>query len=134
RRTQSRIGTSFVWQARQMSPADTVWLMTTSPAPLTTSTTPSASSTNVLSCEPYSSAFCAMRPTLGTEPIVVGSYAPLALQSLMTASNTPAYDESGMTASVSCVWSSAPHILPPTRIIAGIEASTITSLGTCRFV
>ena len=29
---------------------------------------------------------------------------------------------------------SAPHILPPARIIAGIEASTITSLGECRLV
>jgi len=41
---------------------------------------------------------------------------------------------SGMTALVSFGLPSAPHILPPMRIIAGIEASTITSLGACRFV
>ncbi len=82
--TQSRTGTSFVWHARQMSPASTSCAMSTSPAAFTTSTRPSRSMRNVLSCEPYSSAFCAMRPTLGTEPIVVGSKAPLAWQSSMT--------------------------------------------------
>jgi hypothetical protein len=35
---------------------------------------------------------------------------------------------------VSCSLPSAPHILPESRIIAGIEASMITSLGTCRLV
>ena len=43
-----------------------------SPARFTTRTVPSTGISNVLSCEPYSSAFCAMRPTLGTEPIVAG--------------------------------------------------------------
>ena len=33
----------------------------------------------VLSCEPYSSAFCAMRPTFGTLPIVAGLSAPCLL-------------------------------------------------------
>ena len=37
-------------------------------------------------------------------------------------------------ASVSCNLASAPHIFPAARIAAGIEASTMTSLGTCRFV
>ena len=45
---------------------------------------PSSGISKVLSCEPYSSAFCAMRPTLGTVPIVAGSNAPLVLQKLMT--------------------------------------------------
>ena len=82
--TQSRTGTSFVWQARQMSPASTSCDSSTSPAAFTTSTRPSRSMRKVLSCEPYSSAFCAMRPTFGTEPIVVGSKAPLAWQSSIT--------------------------------------------------
>jgi hypothetical protein len=50
-----------------------------------TRTTPSALIWKVLSCEPYSSAFCAIRPTFGTLPMVVGSKAPLALQSSITA-------------------------------------------------
>ena len=39
-----------------------------------------------------------------------------------------------MTARVSASWPSGPHILPPPRIIAGIDASMMTSLGTCRLV
>ncbi|MNT95834.1 hypothetical protein D3C72_2377930 [compost metagenome] len=39
-----------------------------------------------------------------------------------------------MTALVSCSLPSAFHIWPESRIIAGIEASTITSLGTWRLV
>ena len=39
-----------------------------------------------------------------------------------------------MTARVSCSSPSGPHMWPEVRIIAGIEASTMTSLGTCRFV
>jgi hypothetical protein len=31
-------------------------------------------------------------------------------------------------------WPSGPHMWPEVRIIAGIEASTMTSLGTCRLV
>ena len=50
-----------------------------------TRTVPSAGIWKVLSCEPYSSAFCAIRPTLGTLPIVAGSNAPFALQSSITA-------------------------------------------------
>ncbi len=46
----------------------------------------------------------------------------------------PAYDESGITARVSASWPSGPHMWPDVRIIAGIEASTITSDGTCRLV
>ena len=46
----------------------------------------------------------------------------------------PAYDESGITARVSASLPSGPHMWPEVRIIAGIEASTITSDGTCRLV
>ena len=98
RRTQSRTGASFTWHARQTSPASTSCCSTTSPARFTTRTVPSTGISNVLSCEPYSSAFWAMSPTLGTEPIVAGSNAPWAWQSSTTAAYTPAYDESGMTA------------------------------------
>ena len=41
--------------------------------------------------------------------------------------------DSGLTALVSFVRPSAPYILPPARIIAGIDASTITSLGEWKF-
>jgi hypothetical protein len=39
-----------------------------------------------------------------------------------------------MTNLASCCWSSAFHICPEVRIAAGIEASMMTSLGTCRLV
>ena len=89
--TQSRMGASWVVQARQMSPAATSWDSSTAPgsAPApsttTTSTVPSAGMRKVLSWLPYSSALRAMRPTLGTEPMVAGSRAPWARQSSMTA-------------------------------------------------
>ena len=39
-----------------------------------------------------------------------------------------------MIAFASCALPAEFHILPPSRIIAGIDASTMTSLGTWRFV
>ena len=54
-------------------------------AGVVTRTTPSRGISNVLSCEPYSSALCAMRPTFDTVPIVFTSNAPFVLQSSMTA-------------------------------------------------
>ena len=39
-----------------------------------------AAISNVLSCEPYSSAFCAISPTFGVVPIVAGSNAPCSRQ------------------------------------------------------
>ena len=39
-----------------------------------------------------------------------------------------------MTAFASRSLPSGPHICPESRIIGGIEASMITSLGTCRLV
>ena len=83
--TQSRIGTSLVWQARQMSPASTSCSSSASPARVDDATVPAAGISKVLSCEPYSSAACAISPTLGTEPMVAGSKAPWARQSSMTA-------------------------------------------------
>ena len=74
--TQSRTGASLVWQARQMSPASTGCSSSVVPAASTTRTVPGAAISKVLSWEPYSSAFCAISPTLGTLPIVVGSNAP----------------------------------------------------------
>jgi hypothetical protein len=78
--TQSRIGASLVWHMRQMSPALTACSISTLPAVVDHAhgdRRPAIS--KVLSCEPYSSAFCAIRPTFGTEPIVAGSNAPLRL-------------------------------------------------------
>ncbi|MNC47275.1 hypothetical protein D3C75_963270 [compost metagenome] len=83
--TQSWIGASLTWHMRKMSPASTFCSRTTWPLLSTTRTTPSALIWKVLSWEPYSSAFCAIRPTFGTLPMVVGSKAPLALQSSMVA-------------------------------------------------
>ena len=88
--TQSLMGASLAWHARQMSPGWTSWDMSTSPAELTTCTVPASVISKVLSWEPYSSAFCAMRPTFGTVPMVVGSYAPFSRQSSITVWYTPA--------------------------------------------
>jgi hypothetical protein len=83
--------------------------------------------------EPYSSAFCAMRPTLGTEPMVAGRGAVLFAE----------VDRRPVDAGVAAVGDdgegvlllpAAFHIWPEVRIIAGMEASTMTSLGTCRLV
>ena len=82
--TQSRTGASLVWHMRQRSPAATACSSSTLPSASTTRTVPSRGNWKVLSCEPYSSAFCAIRPTLGTLPIVAGSKAPFALQSSIT--------------------------------------------------
>ncbi|MOA01780.1 hypothetical protein D3C78_1212020 [compost metagenome] len=83
--TQSWIGASLVWHMRKMSPASTSWDSSRLPLPSTTRITPSALAWKVLSWEPYSSAFCAIRPTFGTLPMVVGSKAPCCLQSSITA-------------------------------------------------
>ncbi len=50
------------------------------PEPSTTRTVPGAPISNVLSWLPYSSAFCAIRPTFGVVPIVDGSNAPCSRQ------------------------------------------------------
>jgi len=78
--TQSRIGASLTWHILQISPASTLWLINTLPLASTTLTTPSAGISKVLSWLPYSSAFCAIKPTFGTLPMVLGSKAPCSLQ------------------------------------------------------
>ena len=83
--TQSRIGASLVWHMRQISPAFTACSISTVPASSITRTTPSPAMRKVLSWLPYSSAACAIKPTLGTLPMVAGSNAPCALQSSITA-------------------------------------------------
>ncbi len=82
--TQSRIGASLTWHMRQMSPASTFCSSSTSPVAMSTMrASPASGTSKVLSCEPYSSACCAIRPTFGTVPIVIGSKLPLVLQKLM---------------------------------------------------
>ncbi|MNL06733.1 hypothetical protein D3C87_1273790 [compost metagenome] len=84
--TQSRIGASLTWHMRQISPCSTFCVSADSTSLVALSTmraSPSSGISNVLSCEPYSSAFWAIRPTFGTVPIVTGSKAPLVLQKLM---------------------------------------------------
>ncbi len=71
--TQSLIGASLVWQARKMSPAETVCSISAVPFWSTRRTVPVTGTSKVLSWLPYSSAFCAIRPTFGTEPMVDGS-------------------------------------------------------------
>ena len=83
--TQSRIGASLVWHIRQMSPALTGCCSSTVPCSSMTRTVPSPLILKVLSWLPYSSAACAIRPTLGTLPIVAGSNAPCSRQSSITA-------------------------------------------------
>ncbi len=71
--TQSWIGRSLVWHIRKMSPALTACSSTAVPSASTTRTVPVTGISKVLSWLPYSSAFCAIRPTFGTEPMVAGS-------------------------------------------------------------
>ncbi len=64
--TQSRMGASFTWHMRQMSPCSTSWLSSTSPVARSTMlATPSSAISKVLSCEPYSSACCAHQAHVG---------------------------------------------------------------------
>ena len=82
--TQSRIAASLTWHMRQMSPSSTSWLISTSPVAMSVMlATPSSGISKVLSWLPYSSACCAIRPTLGTVPMVFGSNAPCHLQKLI---------------------------------------------------
>ena len=96
---------------------------------------PAAGISKVLSCEPYSSAAWAIRPTLGTEPIVAGSKAPWARQSSMDGLVDAGVATSpGSPRGCRASSPSGPHMWPELRIIAGIEASMMTSEGTCRLV
>jgi hypothetical protein len=71
----------------------------------------------------YSSAFWAIKPTFGTDPIVVGSKAPFFYKSLLLLYKFQ--HKSGLELPQGILWfSSLFHICPDVRIIAGIEAST----------
>ena len=83
---QSRIGAFFAVAERQMSPFSTACSCSTSPLASTIRTVPSAGSSKVVGCEPYSSAFCAIRPTFDTAPAVVTSSAPVSLKKLIASS------------------------------------------------
>ena len=79
--TQSSITGRLVWHMRQMSPGSTSCCISTRPVcPSVTTIVPACSISNVLSCEPYSSAAYAISPTFGVEPIVAGSNAPYTQQ------------------------------------------------------
>jgi hypothetical protein len=75
---------------RQMSPASTSCSSSVVPAASMTRTVPGTAISKVLSCDPYSSAFCAIRPTLGVVPIVAGSKAPCCLQCAMASAYSAA--------------------------------------------
>ncbi|SHV36511.1 Uncharacterised protein [Mycobacteroides abscessus subsp. abscessus] len=75
--TQSWIAASVTTGMRQISPSSTFCVSSTSPVSTSTmSATPASAISKVLSWLPYSSAFCAIRPTLGTVPMVLGSNWP----------------------------------------------------------
>ena len=74
--TQFWIGASLTWHILKMSPTSTACSRTVAPVASTTRIVPSAGASKVLSWEPYSSAFCAIRPTLATLPMVAGSNWP----------------------------------------------------------
>src|SRR5437660_5707890 len=82
--TQSWMGASLTWHIRQISPSSTLCSSNVCPDAVTTRIVPLPGALKVLSCDPYSSAACAMRPTLGTLPIVLGSKAPFFLQNSTT--------------------------------------------------
>ena len=82
--TQSRIGQVLgLAAAPDVARPPRGAAMSTLPAASTTRMVPSPGALKVLSWEPYSSAFWAMRPTLATQPMVVGSKAPCFLQKSM---------------------------------------------------
>ena len=83
--TQSWTGASLVWQARQMSPASTACSKQDVAGGVGDADRAVAGISKVLLCEPYSSAAWAMRPTLGTEPMVFGSKRAVLLQKSRTA-------------------------------------------------
>jgi len=77
-------GEFYDFDRLEMSPAPTVCSSSALPSWSTMRTVPVVGISKVLSWLPYSSAAWAMRPTLGTEPMVAGSKAPLARQSSRT--------------------------------------------------
>ena len=74
-----------------MSPAETLWPISTLPVPFSmTRTVPVFLTSNVPGCESYYLAFCAMSPTFGQAPIVFGSKAPFTSLKSTTSSKTTA--------------------------------------------
>ncbi len=67
-----------------MSPSSTLCSSNVLPDASTMRIVPLPGALKVLSCEPYSSAACAIKPTLGTLPMVFGSSAPCFLQNSTT--------------------------------------------------
>ncbi len=134
RRAQSLIAASLARHRRQISPVSTACSSRVASALSMTRTVPPAVISNVVSCEPYSSAAWAISPTLAVVPIVAGSNAPCSRQCFTASEYTAAYAWSGITNFASCGCPSAFHICPEDRIAAGMDASIITSLGAWRFV
>ena len=78
--------------------------------------------------------FCAISPTFDTLPIVATSNAPFFWQSAMHAWYIGPYERSGMRHLTSSSSPALFHIRPESRTTTGIDASMITSEGTCRLV
>ena len=134
-RTQSRIGASLVWQARQMSPASTSCSSSVVARAVDDAHAcrRRRSRTSCRGCRtPRPSAPSGRR--WASCPSSPGRTRRARGRSRSSPRTAARSDESGMTALVSCCSPSAFHIWPDVRIIAGIDASMITSLGTCRLV
>ena len=82
---QSLIASFLTRHILQISPVETMWVNKILPSLLSTHTFPFSFISKVLSCDPYSSAFFAIRPTFWTVPIVAGWNAPFFLQKSMVA-------------------------------------------------
>ena len=91
-RTQSWIGASLHWHMRQMSPVPPRARAASRPRRRPRGRCPAAEISNVLSCEPYSSACCAISPTFGVVPIVAGSNAPCSRQWSTVSAYSGAYE------------------------------------------
>ena len=94
-----------------------------------------ASISKVLSCEPYSSAACAISPTFGRRAHrrrVERAVAPAVVDRLGVERRVGVVGDHELGVLLLAVRRSTSG--PEARIAAGIEASMITSLGTCRLV
>ena len=124
------LAASFAWHIRQMSPASTPCSISVVPASSITRTFPSAGISNVLSCDPYSSACLSHEADVGD-----GSHGPRIERAVLLAESDRFVVDAGIAAVgdhglVSCSLFSLFHIWPEARIIAGMDASIMMSLGT----
>ena len=129
------IGASLVWHARQMSPASTSCSSSVVARAVDDAHAcrPPRSRTSCRGCRtPRPSAPSGRRSA--SCPSSPGRTRRARGRSRSSPRTAPRSCESGITALVSCCSPSAFHIWPDVRIIAGIDASMITSLGTCRLV